>query len=341
MTWIKKFLEYWADSFTGEKDTFTGAILPTVAQLEELPAFDEFVATANTVDWKPLDITKVPKYPVYSQNGSSSCVAMSVALIATILYKLRTNTEIMFSASWIYQQRINKPSEGMIGTDAFNIASKGLLPEIMMLSQDLTESQIQSVPIEPWFSKIAEVLAFEDALVRLPIKDIEVVASVIQTTKKPVNVWFEFRRDEWTSIPFVGSFYPNLRHSVVAIDYGMYQNEKAVAIQESWGVGATQFGVLRIIKESFFSKRNVFSAYPRRFKFIESTGDKPRYDGVTIVSAQKCLQYEGLFPTNVDFFESLGPTTRKSLSAFQLKYRLPVTQALDLATKNKLHEIYP
>lgn len=341
---MKNFiLKIWGEFkfFRGDPEPFPGAILPTQEQIDEMPKLiGELVASANPVIWKPLDISKVPQYPVYSQNGSSSCVAMSFSLIATILYKIRTGNTVMFSPSWIYQQRVNKPREGMIGTDAFTIAAKGMLPEVLMPSQDLTEEQINKVPKHPWFSKIADNFAFEDKPVYLPTKDIETVASVIQTTGKPVNVWYEFLRAEWTSIPVILGLLGNLlRHSVVAIDYGMYEGSKAIAIQESWGIGATQFGVIRIIKENFHNARNLFAAYPRRFKF-DVTNDKPSYDG-TIVSFQRCMRSIGLFPIEVPFIESWGPLTTDACRSFQAKYGIQQTGTLGPVTKAKLMELYP
>lgn len=328
--------------FSRQPDFFTGAILPTKEQLAEMPKFEELVATANPVVWKQLDMTKLQKYPIYSQNGSSSCVAMSVCLIASILYYIRTNIAIMFSPAWVYQQRSNKPEAGMIGTDAFKIASKGLLPEVLMPSQDLSESQINSVSTFPWYKTVAEAFAFEDVLVQLPTRDIETVASVMQVTGKPVNVWFEFTRAEWTSVPiFSGILYGLLRHSVVAIPngYGIYEGERAIVIQESWGVGATQFGVLRIIKQSFFSKRNCFSAYPRRFRF-EATEDKPNYDG-SIISFQRCMKSLGLFPIDVPFVESVGPVTRGALSKYQSLRSIPLSGIIDSKTVACLRQDFP
>jgi peptidoglycan hydrolase-like protein with peptidoglycan-binding domain len=325
----------------GDTETFTGAILPTPEQLAEMPQLvGELVATTNPVVWKPLDLSKIPKYPIFSQNGSGSCVAMSIALIASILYYKRTNVLMMFSPSWIYKQRSNRPNAGMIGTDAFSIASKGLLPEVMMPSMDLTEAAINAVPTQPWFQKVAEVFAFEDIPVQLPTKDLETVASVMQTTGKPVNVWYEFLRSEWTSVPFVnGLFGTLLRHSVVAIDYGMYEGSKALAIQESWGVGATEFGAIRIVKENFHNSRNLFAAYPRRFKF-EITDDKPQYTG-TIISFQRCMKSIGFFPDDVPFVENWGPLTVVACKRFQAKYGLTQTGSIGPQTKAKLVELFP
>lgn len=232
--WIRKEVTTFNFILKGDDKIFTGAILPTNEQLAEMPDFSEMVAEANPVNWKTLDITKTPKYMVYSQNGSGSCVAFSVCLIATILYKLRRGMDICFSASYIYQQRTNQGS-GMIGTEAFKIASKGMLLNELMPSFDLTETAINSVPKYPEYDIVAQGFAFEDRLVQLPIKDIDTIASVLQTTGKPINVWFEFNNAEWTSEPKILTNNIQARHSVVAVDYGMWNGKKAIVIQDSWG----------------------------------------------------------------------------------------------------------
>lgn len=318
---------------------FPGAIAPE-REYGELVRLTDVTVEVAPVVWKDLDIKKIPKYPIYSQNGSSSCVAMSLALIATILYSIRSGAAIKFSPAWIYKRRSNSTTPGMIGTDAFNIASsKGICLEELMPSMDLSELAINSVKELPEYAKIAEVFAFDDTFVQLPLKDIDTVASVMQVTGKPVNVWFQFRRNEWTSIPEIrNGLQTMLHHSVVAIDYGVYQGEKSIAIQESWGIGATQFGAIRVIKESFFNNRNTFAAYPRRFKF-EATGSKEIYDG-TIVSFQKCMRSLGLFPVGVPYVENWGPLTRKSCTQFQTLQKLTVSGIIDAETKVRLQALF-
>lgn len=335
MDFIKRMIEE-IKFFYKEPEIFPGAIKPVD---EEMISLDETVATVNQVTWKELDINKIPKYPIYSQNGSGSCVAMSLCLIASILYKIRTGNSVKFSPSYLYKKRSNSPQAGMVGTDAFKIASQGLCLEELMPSMDLTEYGINNVPEFPEYKKVAEVFALEDTFVQLPTKDIETVASVMQTTGKPVMVWFDFIFSEWLSIPIIKKVSDKfLRHSVVAVDYGMYKGEKAVAIQESWGLDSTQFGVTRIIRESFFNARNVFSAYPRRFKF-ESTGDKAFYDG-TIISFQKCMLSIGLFPKNTAFVEKFGPLSKSACVQFQTLQKLSITGIIDEATNQRLKALF-
>ena len=324
--------------FYREPEYFPGAILPSADELGGVVKFEETVASINPVTWKQLDITKIPKYPIYSQNGSGSCVAMSVALIATILYKIRTGTDVMFSPAWIYKRRTAKGAAGMVGVEAFKIASEGICLNELMPSMDLSEAEINIVKEYPEYESVAKVFALSSDPILLPIKDIDAVASVMQTTGKPVNVWFEFAYNEWQSIPIIKTQYPSIRHSVVAIDYGMYENEKSIVIQESWGVNSTSFGSVRIIKESFYRQRNIFAAYPRRFKF-ESTGNTEIYDG-SIISFQKCMQSIALFPVGVSFVAVFGPLTKKACIAFQAQQNLPQSGIIDQATDLRLRALF-
>jgi len=105
----------------------------------------------------------------------------------------------------------------------------------------------------------------------LPVKDIETVASVIQTTGKAVMLWFYFNNSgEWVGVPEIKD--PNLdisqanRHSVAGVDAVMYEGKKAIIIEDSWG-STFGFHGQRVITEDFFKARNFFAAYPINFKF--------------------------------------------------------------------------
>ncbi|MBX4216151.1 peptidoglycan-binding protein [Candidatus Parcubacteria bacterium] len=120
---------------------------------------------------------------------------------------------------------------------------------------------------------------------------------------------------------------------------GYRNGEKAIVIQDSWGTSNGTVNGKRLITERFYRERNRFAAYSMRFKFEEGDGPKPRYDG-SIISLQKCLQYEGVFPINVAFVENIGPVTKKSIAQFQQKYGLAMTGLLDSPTVAKIKERY-
>lgn len=333
---------------------FTGALpddRPASAQAEDIN-LNDIVAKVAPVSWAVLDITKLPTWPVMNQGSTSACVAFSKSLMTSILYFLRTGVFVQMSPKWVYGFRKNKPQEGMVGYDAFDIeASKGVVPEAMEVSEGLTEAQLNAYAAQPWELQVGLALRVSDQRIVLPSGDLETLASVQQITGKPVMVWYRWFYDEWTrNAPTVLRGAPPYTHSVAFVpprlpgqnSIGLYNGKKAIVIQDSWGLNDAEgtLAGMRIITEDFHAARNIFAAYSMRFKFDEAQGSKPEYDG-TIISVQKCLQYEGCFPMNVAFVENLGPVSKKSLAQFQLKYSLPITSALDDITITKLKALYP
>src|SRR3990172_2980715 len=77
------------------------------------------LAPVNWVEKSPADWKK---YPIRNQDGSSSCVAQSMAKIVGILHQQQGGVFPVLSAASVYGRRSNKPAEGMIGVEAFDIA---------------------------------------------------------------------------------------------------------------------------------------------------------------------------------------------------------------------------
>lgn len=260
---------------------FSGALIDTRPEEEKENdyQFGEIVAAVNPVNWVEKPQTGWRKFPIFNQDGSGSCVAQTLAKLLGILYWLKNQLYVHFSATHIYQRRANKPSGGMAGVDAFDIARKGATLEELVPSQNLTDAQMDGAEIPQYKQDVGEVFRIGN-YVSLPTKDIDTIASVIQTTSKGVMVWFYFEHREWTDVPQVLN--PNLdlqaastsRHSVTAVDFTLYQGKKALIIEDSWGLG---YGVggQRIITEDFFRIRNWFAAYPINFAFDDQTQPQP------------------------------------------------------------------
>jgi hypothetical protein len=242
--------------------------------------FGEIVAAINPVNWVEKPQSAWRKFPIFNQNGSGSCVAQTLAKLLGVLYWLKNQLYVHFSATHIYQRRANKPSGGMAGVDAFKIAQKGVTLEELVPSQNLNDQQMDGTDIPQYKQDVGSVFKIGN-YISLPIKDIDTIASVIQTTDKGVMVWFYFRGDEWTDLPTIK--YPNLdlyagdtsRHSVTAVDFTLYQGKKALIIEDSWG---KSFGLdgQRVITEDFFKVRNWFAAYPINFAFDDQTQPQPQ-----------------------------------------------------------------
>ena len=334
----------------------SGANFDTRSEEEKLKdyKFEEIVSAAAPVVW----IEKAPntwrRFPIFNQNGSGSCVAQTAAKLLGILRWLKDKVYIHFSATHIYSRRINKTQSGMGGVDVFNILKAGgATLEELTPSQNMSDQTMDSVVIEQYKKDVGTVFKIGGFII-LPIKDIESVASVIQTTGKAVMVWFYFGNNgEWADVPKVVD--PNLdmnaanRHSVTGVDFTLFNGKKSLIIDDSWGHLGGPFDGQRVITEDFFKTRNFFAAYPMSFAFDDQTQPtpepmpvpviKPKYTftkvlefGQTnpdIVALQKILRYEGLFPTNVNTTGYYGAITAKGVLAWQKKYVVAPNTELD------------
>ncbi len=306
--------------------------------------FGEIVSAVAPVTWVEKPQNTWRKFPIFSQNGSGSCVAQTLRKLYGVYIWLKTSYYVDISASHIYQRRSNKPAVGMGGEDVFTIGQKGTTLNEFAPSDNMNDAQMDNVNVLPFMEKIGETFKLGKYVVVSPT-DIDTIASIIQVTGKAVMVWFYFKNDEWIDVPVIK--YPNLdrylpstaKHSLAAVDFTLYKGEKALIIDDSWGLGFAMNGQ-RVITESFFKERNFFAAHFQNFAFEEATTTKPHYDG-SVVSLQNCLKFEGVFPTNVDSTGVYGPVTTKAVKAFQAKYEIEQVGTVGPKTTQKLKDLYP
>jgi hypothetical protein len=318
---------------------FTGAILPTQAEIDSIPKFQEIVVLASPVVWKTLDLQKLPTWIQYNQGFINKCVAATKALMDSIKFYKRNNLkrEVKFSDDWIYYHRSPKIA-GMVGTKAIDITREIGNIHDSLFPLCLSDADVDKAQIDKWMYDEAKIYQTYDTPILPPIKDIDTLVSIMQVTDKPIMVWFEFINSEWKAVPVYSGLAPTARHSTTFIPpknpgemvYGIYEGEKAIVIQDSWGL---QYGIngKRIIKESYFKARNIFNQYDMRFKFdVSLTGE--HYDG-SMISLQRCLRSVGYFPTNISLVESFGPVTRSALMKWKIANGLNADSVLDETTK--------
>lgn len=274
---------------------FTGVLFDTRSEAEKQTQdihFGEVVAAANPVNWIEKSSAQIRHFPIFNQNGSGSCVAQTTAKLWGIMYWLHNGKEdyVHGSATHVYQRRSNKPTGGMAGEEAFNIAAQGVTLEELVPSQNMTDAQMDAIKIPKYKEDIGKIFKFGKPIV-LPSGSIEEIASVIQTTEKGVMVWFYWTADEWTLIPSVKN--PNLdlyaagtgRHSVTAVDFTILGQsnvpnnpemwgKKALVIDDSWGSSYGAAGQ-RFITEDFFKARNWYARHVQNLKFGEADDTAP------------------------------------------------------------------
>lgn len=302
------------------------------------------------VTWTEIPKEKVRFYGMWIQNqtGKSDCVAETRRKLKRILFFVNKGLTLDFSAVAFYRKRSNYPRPGMIATDAMKLDSEqGMTLDALVPSEPVTtEAAANALQPEAFNDEVAKVFRTADVDVVFDPGDLDAPAGTIQKTRKGVMMWFFATYAEWSQeVPTIidklltSPSHPRavVVHSVPGIEPAIYKGKQGVWIDDSAHFGGFS---RRFITREFYEKRNFWASYPITFKFEVGTGSKPKYDK-TIISVQKILRYEGMFPTNIDYVENLGPVTRKGLREFQAKYKLPETGELDTSTIVKLKSLYP
>lgn len=318
-----------------EKKFQNGALVDIRSEAEKAKdfKFEEIVASVAPVVWVEKISTSWRKFPIFNQDSSGSCVAQTLAKLMGVLYWLKNGVYVHYSATHIYQRRSNKPSGGMSGTQAFDIAQGGVTLEVLTPSQDMNDTQMDGIKIESYKEEVGKVFKLGNYLVG-PNKDLETVASIIQATGKAVMVWYYFKYSEWTDVPEIKdknlglSAVGTVRHSVTAVDFTLYKGKKCLIIEDSWGPNYGKGGQ-RIITEDFHKVRNWFTAHPMNFKFdIPVTPPAPVFiftktmkigdQNDEVKQLKIFLQKLGFFPANASATSYFGGVTRKGVVGFQL-----------------------
>ncbi len=345
----------------------SGAVVDERPESEKLKDYkaEELIASFNPVSWTEKPQSSWRKFPIFNQNGSGSCVAQTEAKEMGIM-RMQNSPEdgyIHFSATHIYQRRSNKPAAGMAAVDARTIASQGVTLENFVQSQNMTDAQMDSAVVKPYEKLVGEVFKTPN-YVALPVKDIDTIASMIQTTGKGVMVWFYFDYPEWTEHPKVLTQNLDLyapataRHSVCAVDFTLVNGKKCLIIEDSWGTAYGMAGQ-RVIDEDFFKARNWYAGYLVNFRFEEQAQpEKPRYTFTKVLefgqtnndikALQDILKYEGLFPVNTSSTGYFGSVTAKAVLQWQIKHAVAALEELNQLqgrrvgskTIEKLNELY-
>jgi len=323
-----------------KKNNYQGCILNQTPEQEARNYSQrEFVSSPATVNWTEKKQENWNRYPIRNQDGSSSCVAMTMSKELSIIFQQKYGKYIEFSSAFTYQNRNNLASLGCTSIDLYSVFPKlGNIYESFMPSQNMSESQIMAVKEESWFKDLAKVHSIKR--IALPL-DFETVASTVQQTGKGVMIWVSFSASEWTNIPKVSNKPITSGHSICVTDYTLVDGKKYLVVDDSWGLNQAMNGQ-RLISEEYFSARCFLASYLMAFTLGEQKLiDRPSYDG-TIISLQKCLQFDGVFPMNVPFYEGIGAITTSAIIKFQKKYNInPPLGYFGSLTTAKIIELFP
>lgn len=339
------------------ENTNPGVLLdtrPPEAQAKDF-LFEELVSSTAPVNWteKKPDVWR--RFPIFDQDGSGSCVAQTLKKMMGVYVWLKTKTFLAFSASHIYQRRVNKPAGGMGGDDVFKIGQQGVTLEQFAPSENMTDAQMDAVQVNEFMRQVGLVFKLGNYMRVNSVGNIDTVASIIQETGKAVMVWFYFssglKPREWVVVPEVrhqidlrGS--TTARHSIAAVDfttlgknnlpkaYSKYYGKRALICDESWGLDkdvqdwakiTDSFITYRgqhIITEDFFKARNFFIGHFMNFAFEDGTADpatpKPAYTFTRELEFSATVQYDTDVKALQDIlkYEGLFPTNVESTGYF-------------------------
>lgn len=287
---------------------------------------------ALPLNWVEKTPDQWRKFPIRNQDGSGQCVAFSCAMALGVNNLLENNKFENLSPRYIYSKRVNQDSAGMWLQNAFEISCKHGSPLDTFLPSDLLNEQQANEPFTETPEMTANAQLFKGKSY-LFCRNIDEIAQVIaRGLAVPICATWKF--DEWTSVPKVihrpvdSSF---ARHCVTGVDYFLYNGEKAILVNESWGSEYGNDG-LRILTESFLNERMTGAGYiidlvnvPPPVKPVHHF-TVPLYFGMQeepdVKALQNILKYEGLFPTNTNSTGNYYEITRKAVLAYQRKYKV-------------------
>jgi peptidoglycan hydrolase-like protein with peptidoglycan-binding domain len=313
----------------------------------------EEIAMVAPIKWVEKSESEWRKFPVFSQNQSSSCVAQATAKALGIENYLEEQKFVHFSARDIYVRRMNYPGEGMYFADALNIGYKfGATVEQLMPSQGLSESAMNILNDRTPLTEIIAKVGKGGNYFSLPV-DIESIASIVEPSGKPVIIGVRFGPNEWfgKKVPEVLNPTGIWGHGICVTNAILYQGKKALIIEDSAYYDANKEAVRIITEDWFKSYRIVFAGY---FSFLQNTGTetKPKYlfnkdlkYGMTnnndIKKLQECLAYLKLFPNRTEFTGNFYGLTLKGVIAFQVLNSItPSTGLVGPTTRAKLNELF-
>jgi hypothetical protein len=331
------------------------------------------ILTAQPLTWLDFEQWKnqpeiqkmLNEIPVYDQNGAGQCVAMSIALIATINNWKEEGKSIKFSARGIYARRQNKPNPGMWFQNAAELfRTYGVVFESVLPSEKLTEDKASDLSdYLPSFDLVGKIYAPKNYFW---VNSFDEVVQVI-SRGIPVQIGVRFTGGEWDfvvpqiRIQATSLFDLKYGHSISVMpnSYFTYQGKRAVLIQDSWGqrgwngrriLTEDWFKFPRFVGGIWYEDMNNLSVFNQnlpkpKYKFTRQLAVGMRGEDVAML--QVCLAtlqdsqgylfplWQGQEPTGY-----YGGLTRAAVKRFQAMYGIEQTGNVGPQTLQKLNEVF-
>lgn len=225
-----------------------------LAALPDLQTKVSSLEIASSIIWTVKPQASWRHYTLRNQDGAGSCVGNGTAKA------LETMDKIVYSAHPIYSRRSNTPAEGMVLSDAGTIIfNQGTTTEALDPSNNLNEAQMDAPVTVPTPKKI-KGYGF------LVVTDLDAIATAIDTYGG-VPITVDVAWDEWNTeqgIPtYISGAVVSGGHCLCAVDYTMYNGEKALVVENSWGNDDDSIGQTGqvIFTQSFLNGRGTGAMY--------------------------------------------------------------------------------
>lgn len=350
INWFKKLFKNKNNPSTGLIDD------PRSPGEKEEDYLVEEIFSAFPVEWKTRPESEWRTFPIFNQDGSSSCVAQATAKILGIENYLEEKKFVHYSARDIYSRRSNKLGKGMWLQDGLDIGYKyGAAVEQLMPSQNLSEGLMNDTLDRTPLTEQMAYLGRGGNYVILPI-DIDKIAYIV-SQGHGVVIGVKFSYSEWNRpVPVVINNSNPYGHMIAVVDYFLFQGEKCLLIEDSWGLGTGMNG-RRAITDNFLKAKcmgaGYFTALPN--KLPDAVVEKPKYRftqqmavgsrGSEVAMLQRCLGYlkdaEGwLFSLAISPTGFYGGLTKQAVERFQKMNQLAISGIVDTITLGKLNEIF-
>ena len=299
--------------------------------------------------------TYVGIFPIDNQYQTSSCVAHGKCLATSIFNYLQGRTHgvpVQLSSMYLYRQRVNYPTEGMIPNDANMLTIHKGTPLYADMPTPQTEEEANALTINSALDDEAGLYAAGKWVTLEDPSDIDTLAFISNSLVLPITIIIFATIEEWRA-QTVDIRTPNLtqsdplavvEHCVTILPKSAYtdaQGVKRVVIQDSAIFGGFAY---RFVSEDFIKARCTSADYPILLgnhsdlvkpSHIFSTDLTIGSTGPDVVALQECLQFAGYFPSVVNGqpFKptgTYGGLTKNAVAKFQTAY------AAEILTPNGL-----
>jgi hypothetical protein len=269
----------------------------------------------TTLNWIEHNEKNLKSFLIQNQDGSLSCVAQGTSKLLAMHEVLEGRSYTQLCPKFIYTRRENYPGGGMWLPNALSLACKyGTCEEKLLPCDSKGETFMNDKEVEKIECKENAVNYKGKFYLEITDRSIDKIAEVLEQGFG-VLLGFRFDHNEWLDVPILKvDSKKSSGHAVAGIDYCLYNGEKAILIEDSWGPGHGKGG-RRIITEEFLDARCFYAGYITslpNYIFRKTLRMGARGLEVKMLQQKLAIKVDGVF----------GQETKATIIKFQLSHGL-------------------